>query len=135
MPAKRGHKKVGGKDWVKGQSGNPDGRPKTSPELKALRLENRADVEKIVALYSRMPDWKLHEVIADTEAEAIDKLVCRVILRGIAKGDQSTLGFLTDFIFGARPKEIKLDNTSHLNVDDADKGKLRKLMKEIEDEV
>lgn len=132
---KLGGKKKGGRDWVKGQSGNPAGRPKLSPEIKQLRIEKREEVEMLVSLYCKMPDWKLHEVIADREADTIDKLVCRVILRGIAKGDQTTLGFLTDFIFGARPKEIKLDNTNHLNVADADKSKLKKLMKEIEDEV
>jgi hypothetical protein len=128
-------KKTGGRNFVKGQSGNPNGRPRVPQDVKDLRIENRQEVERLVSLYCKVPDWKLNEVIADREADAIDKLVCRVILRGIARGDQSTLGFLTDFIFGARPKEIKLDNTSHLDVDEADKNKLKKIMKEIEEEV
>ena len=43
-------KKTGGKNWRKGQSGNPKGRPKLPDEIKEAR---KLSVEKIIEMFSK----------------------------------------------------------------------------------
>jgi len=49
-------KKTGGRDWVKGQSGNPEGRPKEGQSLTEILLSNISKEELATELARRLRD-------------------------------------------------------------------------------
>jgi len=92
------------KPWQfkKGQSGNPNGRPKMKDfdALKELKDMSRAFVETKIAmaLQRNIPD--LTAIAKSSEAQAIDVAISRIILKSCIEGDHKSLNFLFDRVVG-----------------------------------
>lgn len=96
--------------FLPGESPNPAGGPKIPQELKELRVLNRVEVEQLINDYWMLPESVINQKFNHPDTPLRDKLVIRVILRGIAKGDFQALGFLSDFIFGKRTEKLEVTN-------------------------
>ncbi len=123
-----------GRRFSKGNPGGP-GRPKKDLEVQELRELDRADLEKLVRNAMQMTEKQISEKLKDPECQAKDRLALRIILRGIAKGDAAVLGFLTDFTFGERPKQINFKGASTVAIGNMDKTEIKDFFKRIEEEV
>lgn len=106
----RNGQKSGGRDFKPGVSGNPNGRPKAPEGYFEVKKMNRQEMEMLTYYYWTLPINELELKFKDPETPARDKLIIRVVIEGIKKGDSHVMGFLTDFVFGAKPKELKIDN-------------------------
>ena len=53
------------KPWVKGQSGNPSGRPKLPKNLKAVKEFTTEEIRRIIAKYLRMTIKELQPLMLD----------------------------------------------------------------------
>lgn len=104
-------KKKGDHLFKAGNPGGP-GRPRMPLELRELRKLQRSDLEIAVRNALGLTEVECLEVMNDPEAEMKDKLTLAVLMRGYAKGDQNVLAFVSDFIFGAKPKQIEVQNVS-----------------------
>lgn len=99
-----------------GISGNPKGKPKMDPELKAMRQRSRGDVEKTILKLYNFTERQLNEMLGGPELNLWEKHIARIILRGIAKGEPASFQMLSDYIFGAPPKEYKLNGQVNADV-------------------
>lgn len=107
-------RKTGGRNFKPGVVTNPHGRPPASPELKAIRKMTRLEVEqRIIELWDKN-ESELHKLVNDSETTIRDKTIMRVMLRAIAKGDYSALGFIMDLIFGKRIERMEIQVNPYL---------------------
>jgi hypothetical protein len=99
-------KKTGGRDFKKGQSGNPNGRPPVPHEIRELRKHNRREVEETLSKYLRMTAAELEEVAKSPYTPALDGMVVAVIMMAARNGDQWRFNFLLDRVIGKVPDRV-----------------------------
>lgn len=92
--------------FKKGQSGNPKGRPKVSPDIKSWRAANPGIDEIILELVSD-PD-NLDEQLINGKT-AWHRLVARVILEGIEKGCERKMEALAQRVYGKVKDKIEVE--------------------------
>ncbi len=108
-------KKTGGKNFQPGVVTNPEGRPKIPEELKEVRRMTRSEVElRILELWQK-PEPEIKAILDDPKTSLRDKMIMRVMLRAIAKGDHAGLGFIMDTTFGKK-MESSLEGTPTIRV-------------------
>lgn len=88
--------KTGGRDFKPGQSGNPKGRPKDPPELKAIKQMTKAEFSlAIQKLINLKPDE-----LKEFKGTAIEMALAATIQNAIKYGDVSRIQSLIDRLFG-----------------------------------
>lgn len=105
--------KTGGRDWPKGQSANPAGRPAILPEIKEARKANANDLTRILHTQLKMSRDELKEILSNKETPAMDLLVANILSKAIVSGDQTRAGFLFDRAFGKLPEKHGFDGSAH----------------------
>ncbi len=101
-------RKRGGKLFVKGVSGNPKGRPKLDPDLKAIENLTKDELRKIVSRLSRMSEPEVIELMQNTATPILERSVAATLLKSVEFGDPIRLDRLLDRAIGKVSDEIKL---------------------------
>ena len=100
-----------GKQFEKGVSGNPNGRPKGTtlipPELEVMNAKLISDT---IAKYFDMDIGQLQEVIRHPETKMLDVMVCKIMYEAARKGDQAKMNALFERMVGKVAE--KVDHTS-----------------------
>lgn len=92
-----------------GQSGNPNGRPKTPEDIKEARKLNRFDFERIVNELWWMPPEELLAVLKDENTPAIKIMVARIIVEASKEGDPKRAEFLLQRTIGTVKVHVSMD--------------------------
>lgn len=79
-----------------GQSGNPNGRPKTPPDLLAARNFSREELERAVLQIVWAKEDAVADVLLDPDAPMITRIVARLTTNAFVTGDVKTAAFLFD---------------------------------------
>lgn len=101
-------KKVGGRDFKPGQSGNPNGRPKLPTDVKEARKLNKSAIEILLNKYLYMPFQELKSTIESQTLSAADMFIATVIYKGITKGDHYRLDFLLNRLIGKVTEKMEV---------------------------
>lgn len=94
--------------WKKGQSGNLNGRPPLSAELKQIKDFNASTLRRMISKYWGMNQQELALVIGNRETPAIDVFLAKTVMLSIEKGDPLRAEFLFKRSLGNVQENIKL---------------------------
>lgn len=94
--------------WPKGVSGNPNGRPRLTPELKQIKDLNPSTLRRMISRYWGMNQQELSQVLADPDTPAIDAFLAKTVMLSIEKGDPLRAEFLFKRSLGNVQENIKL---------------------------
>lgn len=122
-----------------GQSGNPEGARRHNPVLRAIRRITQESYAEVVELIMTGTVDELKEVLTDPKATAVQKLLARAFLEATEKGQMGTLERLLERLIGKVPDNINLVSKTirplSEKLTEADKGEVKKLLSEIEEDV
>lgn len=96
--------------FKKGQSGNPGGKPKLAPELRAIKNYHADEIKKIICKYFQMPWAQVLEAVQDTTLPTIELVFASTLNKAILEGDSSRVVHLLDRVVG-KVKESPQDIT------------------------
>jgi hypothetical protein len=98
MPSSDGHKNL--IPFKKGQSGNPNGRPRKFVCLLKDMGYNKQDIDTTIQNMMAMTINELAEVFKDDNATVLEKTVANAIKKGIEKGTLYSLETLISRVYG-----------------------------------
>ena len=105
-------KKTGGRDFKKGQSGNPLGPYVIAPDVAEARKFSHQQALRSLTKFLEMSVNELKDALNDTNNSVVDHWVARVCYMGIKYGDTRRLDFMFDRLFG-KPKNTTEENTDY----------------------
>lgn len=116
-------KKFGGRDWVKGQSGNPAGKPPLPEDIKAARKLTAAEFERAVNQYLFQDRNAVAQAAANPQTPILELLITSIIHKAVSQGDEKRLAFLLDRILGKVANRIEIDPVTLKKVEEAEQLK------------
>jgi len=119
-------KKTGGRDFVKGQVTNPNGRPKLPEHLKKARRMNKGKYEEILNKYMFLTKAELTIAVHDEETPMLEIYVIKCLLSGMGKGDYGTLDKMLDRLIGKVKEHIEHSGSLHGSIVDDIENEPRK---------
>lgn len=105
-----------GKRFKPGESGNPNGRPPTSPEVKALRKLTSEYIEEIGDLIL-MQDWaKLQEIANSQDVPPIQRIYAKALVMAERKGDTAALEQFLNRVVGKVREKLDMSAGGDIRV-------------------
>ena len=96
--------------WKKGESGNPNGRPrKFVSTLKSMGYKNSEVADSIQSMLAMTLD-ELKEVYQNPLSTVLEKTVAGAIKKSIEKGDLNSIEILLSRVFGKPKESVKIDS-------------------------
>ncbi len=105
-----------GKPFQKGQTGNPNGRPVLSPEVKALRKITVEALEEIGDLILMGDRPKLQAIASSLTEPAIRVIYAKAAVNAMVKGDVASLELILNRVVG-KVKE-KVEHSGKITLED-----------------
>lgn len=97
--------------WKKGESGNPNGRPKKlHPTLLKTTSFSLSQINDVIQYMVSLNEKQLDEVLLDDVSSILEKTIASALKKSIKKGELFSLETLLNRVYG-KPNE-KLDITS-----------------------
>ena len=88
------------KPFKKGQSGNPNGRPKVRDGLQDVKLLSKTDARRLVQKIIDMTPEELMDFAIRKDVPALETMLAAVAVKAISEGDHSRINFLLDRTVG-----------------------------------
>ena len=110
-------RRVIGRPFPKGVSGNPAGKPKMAKDLQKIRVLNQSMFTELVNKYLGMTKEQILDAVKAPETPALELMIAQVMSKAIVNGDQVRLNFLLDRIVGKVPDRVQQTVTFKDSVD------------------
>ena len=99
-----GAKDIEAHKFPKGESGNPNGRPKKFTTLLKEHGYSLSEVNDSIQAIMSMDEKQIKEVLKNEEATMLEKTVARAIIKSYEKGSLYSIDTLLNRVYG-KPKE------------------------------
>ena len=100
--------------WQKGQSGNPNGRPKKLfCELVKNGGYSRSQIIDVYRQISSLNEEGLHTILDNEEAPMLEKLLAKAMLKDLAKGNLFATKEIMDRAIGKATEKIEVSAVVH----------------------
>lgn len=116
--------------FIKGQSGNKNGRPKMDPELLAVTKMSHAYITAIINKYSYMNRGDIKRAMEDAETSMIECTIASILVKAMQTGDYMKLNFLLDRAIGkvSEQLEVKSSHTVYSTTFTPDNNLIQQIM-------
>ena len=111
------------KPFKKGQSGNPNGRPRKLVTLLKDIGYTKQDIDTTIQNMMAMTIEELAEVFKDSKATVLEKTVANAIKKGIEKGSLYSLETLMNRVYGFPNQKSEIQTHQTINIPIPDIGK------------
>jgi type IV secretory pathway protease TraF len=103
--------------WKKGESGNPNGRPKKlHPTLMKTTAYSKSQIADIIQYMVSLTEKEIDEIIEDTKSTVFEKTIANAIKKSLQKGYLDSIETLLNRVHG-KPNQ-SVDITSNGNTID-----------------
>lgn len=92
--------KTGGRDFKKGESGNPKGPPKVPEDIREARKLNQITFERIANKYLFSNKSEITKSSSDPNTPVIELMISSIIHKAVVEGDERRLEFLLSRLVG-----------------------------------
>jgi len=105
-------KKVNGRPWKKGQSGNPKGRVKLTPDQRKMKSLTQDEYLNIAneLIYLNLRD--LVQLTKEDTTSSLKMMMIAVIVRAIKTGDEKKITFYLDRLIGTIRSKVEVTGAS-----------------------
>jgi hypothetical protein len=93
-------KKTGGRDWKRGQSGNPKGPNVMPKDLRALKEADREWITETLHKYLRMTWGEFQRIANDPSLSMLEVYLANILNAGLSDGDERRMNFILDRYIG-----------------------------------
>lgn len=101
-------KKFGGRDFKKGQSGNPNGAPRIPEDIKIMRKLTRIEFDRIVNKFLYSDKAEISRISSDPKTPLMELLIASIIHKAISQGDERRLNFFLDRLLGKVKDQVEM---------------------------
>lgn len=105
-------KKTGGRDWLPGESGNPNGRKPIPEDIKAIRKLTHDQIADVMETLLTTTEGGLTDLLNDPETPVLKKWIAKVAQKGLTHGDAARLETLLNRTVGKVPDVLKVPGLS-----------------------
>lgn len=100
--------------FVKGQSGNPNGRPHLPADLVELKKLTQAQFQRLLFKFVNTPVAELKALLADPKTPLLELMIGKVVVKAISDGDYKRLDFLLDRMIGKVKEQIQVTESEEI---------------------
>jgi hypothetical protein len=111
-------KRVVGKPFKKGQSGNPKGREPLSPEVKRAREFNNAEFTKSVNRIISLRRGDLEKLVESRDENVLDQLIATIWLKGLKDSSKAELNYFVERFMGKVAENHNFSGNIHTGLVD-----------------
>jgi hypothetical protein len=100
-----------GRKFIKGQSGNPKGRPKMDAELRAVSKMSHGYIQQLINKYSAMTRAEVQAKITSQETPLVECAIASIYVKAIQSGDYMRLNALLDRAIGKVTEQLEVKSS------------------------
>lgn len=108
MPRLKGKDQIIGRQWKKGQSGNPKGRPHIPADLKLIKELEKEELTKTFSELLKSSKEELTSILADQSSTALQHGIARGLRHFMSFGDFRYVQPYLAYIFGYPKQHAEL---------------------------
>ena len=100
-----------GRKFIKGQSGNPKGRPKMDPELLSVSKMTHSYITAVINKYSAMTRAEIQAKIKAEDTPMIECTIASIYVKALQSGDYMRLNALLDRAIGKVTEQLEVKSS------------------------
>jgi len=104
------------KPWIKGQSGNPNGRPRKIVNVLGKFGYKKGEINETISTMMTLTMEELKDIYQDKNSTILEKTIASALKKGIEKGDLGGIETLLNRVYGRAKSEVDVNMDSPIQI-------------------